>query len=154
MHHQNTCSYAAIGARFLSLLARSESFRLHAESFSKKMILCYALAMLRVSLLRPLVAVFLMAALLVPTTICLKRSQKALCPCCEQALHPSLEGPCCLVRPTQPAVPTIAANPEAASVAVEPVFLAAPLLATADNPPAPEALPPSSPPPGIFILRI
>lgn len=108
------------------------------------------------NLLRPLVAIFLMAALLAPTTICLKRSHHALCPCCEQdaQMQPSLEGPCCLVRPTQPAAPTAIITFDATPALVAQIFLELPVTISAQTMRPPASEPPFTPPPGAFALRI
>lgn len=112
--------------------------------------------MLRGNLLRPLIAILVMAFLLAPTTICLKHSHHALCPCCEQdaSMQPSLEGPCCLVRPTQPAVPTAMIAFDAAPALIAEVFLQLPVTISAQGIPPTVHEPPFTPPPGAFALRI
>jgi hypothetical protein len=112
--------------------------------------------MLEGSFLRATLAILLMASMLVPLGTCLQRIHKSAHSCCTSAsvLDNPAQTNCCSARAPLPAVVVAPTLPAQASVDVEPEFIATSETTSAAAFSASALIPPHSPPPGAFILRI
>jgi hypothetical protein len=105
---------------------------------------------------RAVMAILLMGALLAPSGICLRQTQKAAHDCCAPASKaiPAVQNDCCTARSTLPAFVAAPDLPAPEPLALPQDFV------SAQEPESPSALPvsaivlPHSPPSGAFSLRI
>jgi hypothetical protein len=105
---------------------------------------------------RAAVAIALIGAMLTPFGTCLQMRQKTQHSCCAHAsgMHRSVQANCCVVRDQQPAVLVAPSLPAPAPLAVLPPFSSADILSSPREVSVAVFIPPLSPLPGAFNLRI
>jgi hypothetical protein len=113
--------------------------------------------MLRGFLRRAAVAILLMGALVAPLGVCLQPAHKTAHSCCapESAQGNTMQMNCCVASAPLPGMVVVATElPGPAPVNVVQEFVALDLVSAASDLPIATVIPPHSPPPGAFNLRI
>lgn len=116
----------------------------------------YAEYMLRGSFQRAAMAILLIGLMIAPICVCLQQPHKSAHSCCmrQSESSPSLRADCCVVKAQLPATVVAPTLPGAQPlVLVEHIEALMAIPSMGHHAPA-IAIPPLSPPPGAFILRI
>jgi hypothetical protein len=105
---------------------------------------------------RASLAIVLIGTMFMPFGTCLQTRQKTGHSCCAHALGmgKTAQANCCVVRDQQPAVIVAPSFPNSVPMAAKPEFTSAHVLPSAREVSTAVFIPPLSPPPGAFNLRI